>query len=107
MLDVVGYRVDDAGNQRLSVRQLHFLPNFPFMLVTRVSGFHVDERRVDLQDRLDDLTPLNVQMMRAGVIPPADMQSYLVRWQTPYRMVHRLDRRRHIFLYVTRLIVSD
>src|ERR1043166_853550 len=55
VLDMIGQGVDDAGNEADAVRNLDAFPNLPFVLVTRIGGFRVDEPGLRLQHRRDDV----------------------------------------------------
>src|ERR1700704_972889 len=50
--DVMG---DDAGDQDLSVRQLHLLPYPPLVLMTRIGRLERISTGADLEYELDDL----------------------------------------------------
>ena len=54
----------------------HLLPHFPLVRVARIGGFEIDEARVCLQHRLDDVLELDVVVMRAGIVAPAQMQPH-------------------------------
>src|SRR5262245_23100620 len=78
MLDDVARMTDNAGNQNLAARQLHFFPKFPFMLVPRVgcldgirAGFH-------FQHEVDDMLQRQIVRMRSVPTSPANVIAHAI-----------------------------
>ena len=91
MLDVVGAGVDDAGDQHLVVRDLRIAPHRPFMRMPRIGRLERDRLRLRLQDDRQHLLQRNVEVVRAFVVAPAQMQPRRTRRHIGQRVVHRLD----------------
>src|ERR1041385_2147543 len=54
---------DDTGHENFSGRQLYLLPDFPFVLMTRVRRLQQIRACVHLQDQIDDLSERHVSRM--------------------------------------------
>ena len=78
MFDEVGEVVDHAGEKDLALRQFVFLPNLPFMAVTRVGGLEGDALDVGFEDDFDDVAERDVAVVRPLVVAPADMDAHLL-----------------------------
>ena len=91
VLDVVGAGVDHAGDQHLVVRQFGIAPHRPFMGMPRVGGLERDRLRLSLQDDRQDLLQWNVEVVRALVVAPAQMQPRRTGRHIRQRVVERLD----------------
>src|SRR5262245_7396203 len=100
MLDVIGQGIDDAGDQRLAVGNADAFPHLPFMGVARIGGLEIDEAGIGLEHGIDDVLELDVVVVRAGIVAPAQVQPHLLRRQAARGLVHRLDRHRHVGLDV-------
>ena len=90
MLDEVGDRVDYAGNHHLARRQLHLLKDLPFMLMARIARLQNDSRRTRLEHDVDDLPQLDIVMMRALVVAPAQMHPHRLGRDAGHSAIERL-----------------
>ena len=64
MLDEVGGRVDDAGNQHLALRRLHALEHPPLVSVARIGGLERDAGGARLEDEVEDVGQGDVEVVR-------------------------------------------
>src|ERR1700728_2220302 len=73
MLYDVGGVADHAGNEQLTLRQFHFLPHAPFVLVADIAGFHRVSAGVHAQHEIDDVGQRDVGGGWAVPDAPADV----------------------------------
>jgi hypothetical protein len=93
MLDAVSLGIDYSDDQRLIVRELHVLPDVPFVFVPRVCRFDIDEFRSRLENQADDVFQRDVFMVGPTVISPTDMVADLCRGDVGKDVVENLDPR--------------
>src|SRR6266571_1837788 len=70
---------DDAGDNRLALRQPHRLPDVVLVLVTRVGGLERVGASVDLEHDVDDVLERHVVYTRANVDAVAGVEAHAVR----------------------------
>src|SRR5271166_994171 len=102
VLDKIGLRFDDTGDQHLAVGQFHVLEDLPFMRMTRVGRLEGEAARPGQKDGFDDVPERHVAMMRAFVIAPAEVQTQLLRRDVLQRMIERLDMEPGLFAEFTK-----
>jgi hypothetical protein len=73
MLDEIGRRVDDAGNEDLVVGDFDRLEVFPFVVVARIGGLDAERLHARLERDVDYLGHRQIVGVRPLVIAPADM----------------------------------
>src|SRR5215470_12459953 len=92
MLDKVRTMSDDAGDQRLPLRQPDPLPHSPFMLVPRIAGLEGIGAGVDPQHDVDDVPEFEVVYPRTHVDAVAGVIAHPLGRDAGERVVQQLHR---------------
>src|SRR5206468_12808269 len=71
VLDEVGRRVEDAGDENFTRGQLHAFEQAPLVRVPRIRGLEGETRGPGGEDDVDDVAEGDVVMMRPLVVAPA------------------------------------
>ncbi len=91
VLDEVRRRVEHPRGEDLVVGDPRVAPDRPLVRVAGIRGLEEDRGRLRLQDDVDDPLQRDVEVVRALVVPPAEMQAYPVAGHLAERVVDRLD----------------
>src|SRR6476661_7991712 len=81
----------DAWYEHLAGRELHLLPDAPFVLVPGIGRLDGDRVRFDLEDQVDDVAQRNIVFVRAVIAAPAGMKPNPVGRDVAQPMVERVD----------------
>mmetsp|Transcript_10280 Transcript_10280/g.35631 ORF Transcript_10280/g.35631 Transcript_10280/m.35631 type:complete len:1034 (+) Transcript_10280:1403-4504(+) len=92
VLDGGALGVDEARREHLALpERAHLEQSLPLVLVAAVGALEEDDARVDLLDGLPDLDTWHVEVVRARVVAPADVEADVVRVDALERDVERGD----------------
>src|ERR1051326_610736 len=91
MFDIIGGRVDNAGQKDFISRQRDFGPHGPLMLMPRVGGFERNGLGFDAKNGFEHLVERNVMGVRALVIAPANVDAQAIRRDIGDRAVERFQ----------------
>src|SRR5208337_4789948 len=100
MLDHVRLMRDDAGNELAALRQLHLLPDAPFMLMARIGHFQEITADPHLQNEIDDVLELNVEGVGPVPASPTHVIARALLRKASERMIEGLNAQRRPFAII-------